>query len=108
MFNGLPAQWQRTTSCFDSAIQSSAISFAFARVPAETATARCKSGPSFILIVLKLSVQLSEMTFERLGDLILGNRANNLFHHLAVFEDQQRGDTPNAVTRGGIHRLVHV
>src|SRR5690349_22944131 len=42
------------------------------------------------------------------GDLILRHRSHNLFHHLPILEDQQRGYAPNVVTPRGVHRLVDV
>src|SRR5882757_10423727 len=104
MFNALLAQRHRTTSRFDSAISSSATT----SLLTETATARSKSGPYFHSNFLQTSARLSEMPVERLGDLILRHRADDLLHYLPILEHQQSGDTANAVARGRIHRFIHV
>jgi len=42
--------------------------------------------------------KLSDVAIERLGDLILGDRADNLLNHLAILENKQCGDAADIET----------
>src|SRR3974390_813987 len=52
--------------------------------------------------------KLADVAIERFGDLVLGDRADDLLDHLAILENQQRGDTADVETTRRIHGLVHV
>jgi hypothetical protein len=55
--------------------------------------------PTFLLLFSNgesLS-ELRQVPVQSLGDLILGHCAYNLFHHLAVLENQNRGNSTNVV-----------
>jgi hypothetical protein len=49
-----------------------------------------------------------QVTLEGLGDLLFGDRADNLLGHLATLEDEQGGDPANVEPAGGVDVFVHV
>src|SRR5215470_11431683 len=108
MFSGLVAQWQRTSSGFADGI---APPWEETAGWAKTCTTK-GDGPPVVAGRTRDSISKAkpsaDMAIQCLGDLVLGNRTDNLLNHLPVLEDQQRGDAANAITGGGVHRLVHV
>jgi hypothetical protein len=58
---------------------------------------------------LKLSKEkLAHVAIYRFGDLLLGDRADNLLDNLAVFENENSGDAADIVATRRVHRFVHV
>ena len=51
---------------------------------------------------------LADVTIYGFGDLVLGDRTDNLLDHLAVLEHENRGDAADIVTARRVHRFVHV
>ena len=48
----------------------------------------------------RLLFKLSDVPLQRLGDLLLGHCSHDLLDNLSVLEQQQRGDSLNAIASG--------
>src|SRR6267154_553112 len=49
-----------------------------------------------------------EVALERLSDLLFRHGADDLLDHLAILENEKRGNAANVVTSSGIHSLIDV
>src|SRR5260370_32105114 len=99
MFSSFCAQGQRTTS--------SSV-FVIVEFAGNARTKRARRTPPYDTPSSASVFHLPQVPFQRLGDLLLGDGSHDLFHHLSVFENQQRRDSTNVVASRRIHRFIHV